>query len=405
MSEAELLELTLGGPAAGGGFVARAEDGRVVFVRHGLPGERVRARLTEEHARWARADAIEILDASTDRVLPPCPAAGAGACGGCDYQHASLEAQRKFKSQLLSEQLRRVAKIDIDVPVEAFSTDGLRTRTRVRFGTTEDGHLGMRRRSTTDVIAVERCLLASPAILESDLEPTGWPPGDDVQVVCLPRVDTPTVALVAWEDDDEDVLLDGPGDLLEAGAGVQVAEVGGHRFQVSAESFFQVHLNAADILSAVVLELLSPTEGQHLVDLYAGVGLFSLPLALAVGRAGSVTAVESAPSAAQDARVNLEEQPWAQVIEAPVTPELLIEVLEGADGCVVDPPRAGVDAKSMAAICASDVERVVMVSCNPSTFARDIKTLLDDGFELKTLRALDLFEMTEHLEILALLTR
>ena len=405
MSEVEPLELILGGPAAGGGFVARAEDGRVVFVRHGLPGERVRARLTEEHARWARADAIEILEASPDRVLPPCPAAGAGACGGCDYQHASLAAQRRFKAQLLSEQLRRVAKIDLEVPVEGFSSDGLRTRTRVRFGTTEDGHLGMRRRSSTNVIAVERCLLASPAILDSDLESTGWPPGDDVQVVCLPGVDTPTVALVAWEDDDEDVLLDGPGDLLEAGAGVQVAEVAGHHFQVSAESFIQVHNESADVLSRVVLELLAPTEGEHLVDLYAGVGLFTLPLAEAVGRAGSVTAIESDPSAAQDARVNLDKQPWAQVIEAPVTPLLLGEVLEGADGCVVDPPRAGVDAQSMAAICDSDVERVVMVSCNPATFARDVKVLLGDGFELRTIRALDLFEMTEHLEIVALFVR
>ena len=109
------VELTLGAPASGGGFVARGDDGRVYFVRHGLPGERVRAVVTEEHAKWARADAIEILAASGERVEPPCEFAGPGKCGGCDYQHASRSSQLVFKTQLLQEQLRRIGKFDLDV--------------------------------------------------------------------------------------------------------------------------------------------------------------------------------------------------------------------------------------------------------------------------------------------------
>ena len=113
----ETIELTLGKPASGGGFVARDEGGRVVFVRHGLPGERVRALLTEEHARWAHADAVEIIEPAAERVRPPCAAAGPGRCGGCDYQHATLAARRSFKGQLVSEQLRRVAGLELEVEV------------------------------------------------------------------------------------------------------------------------------------------------------------------------------------------------------------------------------------------------------------------------------------------------
>lgn len=363
------------------------------------------ACLTETHATWARGDAVEILETSPVRVTPPCPVAGPGGCGGCDYQHASLEAQRAFKAQLLSEQLRRVAKIDLEVPVEAFADDGLHTRTRVRFGTTAEGHLGMRRRGSAEVLPVEGCLLASEAIEGLALERQSWPPGDDVQAVCVPGADAPVVALVAWEDDDQDVLLDGPGDLLDSDAGVQFAQINGRTFRVAAESFFQVHTRAAEVLTALVMDLLAPEEGHVVLDLYAGVGLFSLPIAEIVGPHGGVVAVESSSSAAEDARINLAAHPHAVVLEVPVNAGLLGELLEDADACVIDPPRAGVDAKSLNALCESDIRRLVMVSCNPATFARDLKVLLENGFSLVALRALDLFEMTEHVEIVALLTR
>jgi tRNA/tmRNA/rRNA uracil-C5-methylase (TrmA/RlmC/RlmD family) len=166
-----------------------------------------------------------------------------------------------------------------------------------------------------------------------------------------------------------------------------------------------VHLEAASVLSTLVMELLAPEAGEEICDLYAGVGLFSLPIAEAVGPTGRVVIVESAPSAAEDARINLAGHPRAVVLETPVSASLLNELLEDADACVIDPPRAGIDAKSLAAIGASDVQRLVMVSCNPATFARDLKGLAEAGFRLKVLRALDLFEMTEHVEVVALLAR
>ena len=158
----ETFELTLTHPAAGGGFVGRDATGRVVFVRHGLPGERVRVEITEDHARWARADVIEVLEASPDRVTPPCRLSGPGRCGGCDYQHATLAAQRRFKTQLLAEQLKRVAKLDLVVEVEAADPggDGLHNRTRVRFGTDVDGRLGMRRHHSHDLMSRPACSTA-----------------------------------------------------------------------------------------------------------------------------------------------------------------------------------------------------------------------------------------------------
>ena len=400
------VELSLSRPADGGGFVGRLEDGRVVFVRHGLSGERVRAVITEEHARWARADAIEILDASPDRVTPPCRYFSPEGCGGCDYQHVSLPAQRALKAQLLGDQLRRVAGIERSVVVEGFSESGLGTRTRVRFGTNPSGHLAMRRRQSRDLVPVDRCLLGVAAICSMDLDYEEWPAGDDVQVVALNGADHPTIALVEWNDEIEDDATGEAAELLEDEdeAGVQWTEVGDIPYQVSADSFFQIHTRAPELLTEAVLEGLGLRGGETVLDLYAGVGLFTVPIARAVGETGSVLAIESSPSAVADAQVNLEHVPWARVVEASVTVQTLSPYLNDAVAAVVDPPRSGVDKKALAMLASSALSTIVMVSCSPATFARDLKVLLGEGWKLQSLRAFDLFEMTEHLEIVAVLT-
>ena len=148
-----VMELVTGAIAAGGGCVARAEDGRVVFVRHALPGERVVAEVTDESPSFLRADAVRVLEASADRVEPACPHAGPGRCGGCDWQHVSLAAQRDLKAALVSEQLRRVAGIDRMVDVEAVegAPDGLGWRTRVRFAVDPAGRAGFHRHRSHDI--------------------------------------------------------------------------------------------------------------------------------------------------------------------------------------------------------------------------------------------------------------
>src|SRR5581483_5455395 len=156
------LELKVGAIAGGGGCVARDDDGRVVFVRHAIPGERVRVRVTSSTTNFRRADAVEILDPSSDRVVPPCPFAGPGACGGCDFQHVALPAQRALKADRVREQLLRVAGVDREVtvaPVEG-DADGLSWRTRVKLAVDGDGRAGFRRHRSHDVLPVDRCAIA-----------------------------------------------------------------------------------------------------------------------------------------------------------------------------------------------------------------------------------------------------
>ena len=395
--------------------MARDPGGRVLFVRHGLPGERVRAEITEEHPRWARADAVEILEPSVDRVSPPCPAAGPGGCGGCDFQHVELSVQRELKSQLLSEQLRRVAKIEVSVVVEALSDTGLANRTRVRFGTDELGRLGMRRHGSHDIVSIDACLLAVDAIRALDLADEDWPSGADVEVVALNGCD-PVAYGVLDEDDGADEGesisdLDGPDDLDEVVADDDAAPLArttvlGQPFTVSPGVFWQIHRRAPEVLTEAVLAGLELSDGDRVLDLYCGAGLFTVPIAQAVGRTGRVVGIEADDAAAIDAITNLGDVSQARILNTTVTAATLRDNLAGVTRCVLDPPRRGVERSALLALAGSPtMERIVMVSCDPSTFARDLGLLLGQGFALVSLRAFDLFEMTEHLEIVGVLSR
>ena len=408
------VEVVLGGPAAGGGFVARDPGGRVLFVRHGLPGERVVAEITEEHPRWARAEAIEILEAAPERVSPPCPAAGPGRCGGCDYQHIDPSLQRDLKAQLLAEQLRRVAKVDHTVVVEAVSETSLGNRTRVRFGVDELGRLGMRRHGSHDIVSIDGCPLAVDAIGALDLADEEWPAGADVEVVALNGC--PPMAYAVLDEDegaedgesieeiDADDERDDEDEALEAPT--LVTHVLGEEFTVSPGVFWQIHTQAPEVLTEAVLDGLDLSEGDRVLDLYCGAGLFTLPIARAVGRSGRVLGIEAADTAAIDAIGNLSDLPQARILNTTVTGATLRDNLAGVTRCVLDPPRRGVDRSALLALAGSpSMERIVLVSCDAATFARDLGLLLGRGFAITSLRAFDLFEMTEHLEIVCVLSR
>ncbi len=173
----ELVEVTTEGVAQGGWCVARPPGLPVIFVRHALPGERVMARVTEVTSTFARADAVEILAASPDRVEPPCPVARPGGCGGCDWQHAALPAQRALKAAVVGEQLRRLAGIDREVTVEPMPGDdgpqggrnGLGWRTRVQFAVDADGMAGLRAHRSHEVIDIGDCLIAHPGIRDLEI--------------------------------------------------------------------------------------------------------------------------------------------------------------------------------------------------------------------------------------------
>jgi tRNA/tmRNA/rRNA uracil-C5-methylase (TrmA/RlmC/RlmD family) len=195
----QVIEVTAGDVAHGGWCVARPDDGPVVFIRHALPGETVLARITEVTSRLARADAITILTPSPDRVKPPCPYAGPGACGGCDWQHAALPVQRSLKAAVIRQQLRRLAGVDREVTVEPLPGDeepgheegqaigstggGLGWRTRVQFAVRQDGVAGLRAHRSHEVIDVGECLIAHPALTDLGLLTRRWPGAVSVEAL------------------------------------------------------------------------------------------------------------------------------------------------------------------------------------------------------------------------------
>jgi tRNA/tmRNA/rRNA uracil-C5-methylase (TrmA/RlmC/RlmD family) len=409
--EAPLLELETGPVAAGGGCVAHAPDGRVVFVRHALPGERVMARVTAETTRFLRADALEILEPSPDRVEPPCPHAGPGRCGGCDWQHISLTAQRRLKGSLVAEQLSRLAGVDLEVAVEPVAGDaeGLRWRSRVRFAVDPAGRTGFRRYRSHDVEPVEHCPIASAAVDRVGVGSVLWKGASQVEVVASDGGGQPVVAV-----DTGHRRLVGPpvtsAGLVVDGRTVRRPDrtrhrVLGHRFEVSSGVFWQVHPGAATRLTRWVLEALGPAEGERVADLFAGAGLFTVPLAHAVGPAGRVVAVERSGRACADAVRNTAGLAQVEVVRSEVDPATVTGRLGGVDLVVLDPARQGAGPPVMRALAGLDPppRRVAYVSCDPASLARDLRVVLDAGWAIRSLQAFDLFPMTEHVEVATLL--
>ncbi len=369
------FEVTVGPVAHGGHCVARIAEpavqtgagqpqelqNRVVFVRHALPGERVVVEITEgtEGDRFWRGDAVEVLDASADRVVAPCPYAGPSLCGGCDFQHVTLPAQRSLKAAVVREQLTRLAKLDVDVEVEAVpgDVDGLAWRTRMEYAVAPDGGRGMRQHRSRAVVPIDRCLIAAPDALE-----------------------TPASRVVV-----ETVLH--------------------RRFAVEADGFWQVHPGAPTILVETVLGMLAPRPGEKVLDLYAGVGLFAAFLGERVGESGRVVAIEGDRTACEHARANLGDLRGAKVSTGRVDWVLTREYDEPFDLVVLDPPREGARRKVVEQVVDRAPRAVAYVACDPAALARDLATFAEHGYRVSALRAFDLFPMTHHVECVALLTR
>ncbi len=372
------MELTIGSVAHGGHCVARHE-GRVVFVRHALPGERVRAQITEaRHGSFARADAIDVLDPSTERIVAPCRHFHPGGCGGCDFQHATLAAQRSLKGEVVAEQLHRLGGVDWPVKVEQLPGDGFGWRTRVRWAVAPDA-VGPRLYRSKEVVplTVEApCLIAAPGLTKAALA-AELPRGevsltaaeDGSIVLTLPRRPVPTVTETVF----------------------------GRSFTVSADGFWQVHPRAAEALVDAVLEYVPP--GGAVWDLYSGVGLFAVFLADA---STTVDLVESEAAAVESARSNVAEAGGVTVHHGRV--ERVIGALPAPDTVVLDPPRSGAGRAVCTAIAEAAPSTIVYVACDPAALGRDTGYLRASGYELTGLRVFDAFPQTHHVECVARFT-
>jgi tRNA/tmRNA/rRNA uracil-C5-methylase (TrmA/RlmC/RlmD family) len=380
------------GPVAHGGHCVARVDGRVVFVRHALPGERVVARVVEggERSRFLRADAVRVLEASADRVEPRCVHAHPGGCGGCDWQHATTAAQRAGKAAVVVEQLRRLAKVDVDaLVVEAVpgDVDGLGWRTRVRFAVDADGRVGLHRHRSHTVEPLPTCPLATPGVLATGVLGRERP-GAHVVEVAVSAAGGPAV-----------VTVDG----VEQGARRVTEQAAGRAWRVTGSGFWQVHPGAADALVDAVRTALDPRPGEHLLDLYSGVGLFAGALGPLLGPGGRVDAVEVDEGAVRDARRNLHDLPWVRLHAAPVDGFLRGRQVRRCDLVVLDPPRTGAGRTAVESLVRLGARAVAYVACDPAALARDVGTFRDHGWSLAGLRAFDLFPMTHHVECVALL--
>lgn len=387
-----VVEIGLERPASGGA-VGRLDDGRVAFIRHALPGETVLAEIDDEGARFVRGDAREVVRASPHRVEPPCSYAGPGRCGGCDLQHADATAQRDWKAFMVSEHLRRIAHLELEVNVTVPAHGARGSRTRLRCAVDAKGSLGLRRSRSHEVETLDACWLADPRLASAfDAD---WSDYVEVELRAIGAGDPFAVARRA---DGQTVACALSGSELAVSPASHV-DVAGITYRVSPESFWQSHVDAPEVLGSSVERLAGLGEGDRVADLYAGVGLFGVRLARAGAR---VVSVEASVSACTDALHNLDGAP-ARVLAAAVTPELVGNVVSEDDVIVMDPPRAGLDRGVAASLVKAGVRRIVYVSCDAATFARDVHEFTRAGFALADLEVHDLFPMTEHVEVIGLL--
>lgn len=401
------------GPVAHGGHCVARHEGRVVFVRHSLPGERVVVRVTEDrHPGFCRADAIEVLEASPARVERPCPFSGPGKCGGCDWQHVDVAEQHRLKADVVREQLVRLGRLDAADPVvaglvvEELPGGALRWRSRARFAVDRDGAPGLRRHRSHDVVVLPDCPItvepAARAVLGRDWSGAGAVDVavDSAGVVTTTRLDRrgrPTATRVLR-----------PGaDVPEEPAGRAERRAGGRDWEVEGTGFWQVHPAAADALVAAVGEFAQVRPGETVLDLYAGAGLFGGALAPGVGAEGRVVCVEADPGACAAADANLADLPQAEVwqgeVDAEGLGELLAELGSGPDVVVLDPPRAGAGRDVSRLLAGTGARAVVYVACDPASLGRDVAAFAEAGYRLAGVRGFDAFPMTQHVECVALL--
>jgi 23S rRNA (uracil1939-C5)-methyltransferase len=407
----ETIELTLEAMAHGGSALGRHE-GRVVFVPYTIPGERVRARITDDKERYAHAEPVEILDPSPDRVEPPCPHFGPGKCGGCHLQHAAYDRQLEMKRRVVVDQLERIGKVKgTTVHPTIPSPSPWAYRSHAAFHARPDGRLGYYSDDASTIVPIVECHIIRPALMDLftqlDLEgvetvervklQVGADPADRMIVLSTSddlapeiEVDFPVSVNLLLSDNEPVNLIGSP----------QVTyRVFDRAFQVTAGGFFQANVPVAEALIEQVLLRLDLQGDETVLDLYSGVGLFT---AFIAERAGLVVSVESYPPAVTDADANLSDLDNVEIVEGPV--EGVIADLAGPfNAVVVDPPRTGLSNEAIDELARLDAPRIVYVSCDPATLARDARKLAGHGYRLIDVQPADMFPQTYHVEAVALL--
>jgi tRNA/tmRNA/rRNA uracil-C5-methylase (TrmA/RlmC/RlmD family) len=392
------LTLVTGPPANGGSCVAHHE-GRVVFVRYALPGERVRVRVTSERDSYWHAQVVEVIEPSDDRVASLCPIAGADGAGCCDLAFATPEAARGLKAQVVANQLSRLGGHDWAgeaVPLSDAGPAGWRTRVRLEVG--EDRRPGFHRYHSDELVTDLRCAQLPPGMLDG-LSEADWPPHAQLHVAVDDDGERHVVCAVRHGRRTQTTVVEGG---YEA-----VQRVGARSWRVPVTAFWQAHRDAARVYSGLVVDWAQPSAGMTVWDLYGGAGVFAAALGDAVGPSGRVLTVDTSRSATRAARDALADLPQVDVVTDSVRRALTAQGpgAPRADVAVLDPPRAGAGREIIDLLAAAEVPRVVHIGCEAASFARDIGLYRARGYAVEKIKVFDAFPLTHHTESVALLTR
>ena len=392
------VELELTGFAAGGVAMGRAPDGRVAFVEFGIPGERVIAEITSEESSYIQARTVMVQEESPERVEPRC--AYYGRCGGCQLQHIAYGEQLRLKTGVVREQMRRIGRFE-DAEIDGVlremigMNDPWGYRNHMRFTVRRDGDVGFMEHGTHRFLRVDHCEIALPEANRVLRNAQGR------------TMQTKQLTVRAGENTGESLVQPKlrwrPGRRGNVRSGQQHYHelLRGARYRVSSPAFFQVNSRQAERLIELVVARARAVSPRLVADAYSGVGTFAVALAQVVP---DVVTIEASSAAGDDAEVNLAPYPNVQRVIGTVEEQLPL-LSPQPDVVVVDPPRAGLDASIIETVVASDVRRMVYVSCDPATLARDLRRFVDGGFTIGEVQPIDMFPHTQHIECITTLDR
>jgi 23S rRNA (uracil1939-C5)-methyltransferase len=404
----DTFELTLDEMAHGGSAIGH-HDRRAIFVPYAIPGERITARITDDRSRYAFAEGVAVLEPSPHRVTPRCPHFGPKRCGGCHFQHIDYAAQLDFKRDVVIDQFKRIGGLN-HPPVGPTipSPDEWAYRHHATFHADESGSLCYVGTDNTTLIPIEECHIIRPELLAllDELNFEDIPELDRVRLQIGSAGDL--MVILSTKDDEApelevnmpvsiNFLLSDNEPVNLIGSSHVIYTVRGRHFRVTAGGFFQVNLPQAETLVDLVLQKLNLQGGETVLDLYAGVGLFT---AFIAERASLVTSVESYPPAVTDADENLSDLDNIDLIEGSVE-DVLTELDGPYDAAVIDPPRTGVEPRVLDLLDELAPRCIVYVSCEPATLARDAKRLAAKDYRLVDAQPVDMFPQTYHIECVA----
>ncbi|OIN80602.1 TRAM domain-containing protein [Mycobacterium malmoense] len=399
------LTVVTGAPANGGSCVAH-HDGRVVFVRHALPGERVRVRVTADRGSYWHAEVLEVIEPSDERIPSLCPIAGVDGAGCCDLAFVVPEAARVLKAQVVANQLQRLGGHRWGGPgtgAEPLSDSGpTGWRTRVRLDVGADRRPGFHRYHSDELVTDLRCAQLPAGMLDGLAEACSkadWPAATQLHVALDDDGERHVVRTLRQRNRTATEVVEGS---YEA-----VQRVGARGWRVPVTAFWQAHRDAARVYSGLVADWAQPGAGMTVWDLYGGAGVFAAALGEAVGETGRVLTVDTSRAATRAARAALADLPQIDVVTDSVRRALTAQRAGAsrADVAVLDPPRTGAGRDVIDLLAAAGVPRVVHIGCEAASFARDIGLYRGHGYTVEKLRVFDAFPLTHHTECVALLTR